>query len=321
MTFNFGSELLDVMFALSFIFFLLSLIVSAGTEAISWFLQQRAKNLEDGLKTLLADENGETQLSQDVLGHPLVKGMRKSRWKGLPQAPLPSYVSPRNFALALLDVIREPGRELGDAIAGLPEPMKRSLVPLANAAGGEVDRFRESVERWYDDAMERVSGWYKRWAQWVTVLFALVVTVGLNVDTLRVTDRLFNDEAVRSAVVAAGENTLEERTREMQSAESADGAGRQGGSESATETEGETSKSANPVAAGKDAEKAVEGLTALKLPIGWDAANEVNVSTLAGWLITILAISLGAPFWFGALGRLANLRAAGGKPEEKRNSE
>jgi len=38
------------------------------------------------------------------------------------------------------------------------------------------------------------------------------------------------------------------------------------------------------------------------------------VTTLAGWALTILAISLGAPFWFDLLGRFSRLRASG-KPE------
>jgi hypothetical protein len=37
-------------------------------------------------------------------------------------------------------------------------------------------------------------------------------------------------------------------------------------------------------------------------------------SAVAGWVLTILAIALGAPFWFDALGRLSRLRASG-KPE------
>ena len=32
---------------------------------------------------------------------------------------------------------------------------------------------------------------------------------------------------------------------------------------------------------------------------------------LGGWLITFLALSLGAPFWFDALGKIAGLRATG----------
>jgi hypothetical protein len=38
------------------------------------------------------------------------------------------------------------------------------------------------------------------------------------------------------------------------------------------------------------------------------------VTTLSGWLLTILAVTLGAPFWFDTLGRLSRLRSSG-KPE------
>jgi hypothetical protein len=36
-----------------------------------------------------------------------------------------------------------------------------------------------------------------------------------------------------------------------------------------------------------------------------------------GWLITILAVSLGAPFWFDTLNRIIAIRSAGRAPEER----
>jgi len=36
---------------------------------------------------------------------------------------------------------------------------------------------------------------------------------------------------------------------------------------------------------------------------------------ILGWLITALAISFGAPFWFDLLNRLVDLRGSGKKPE------
>jgi hypothetical protein len=33
-----------------------------------------------------------------------------------------------------------------------------------------------------------------------------------------------------------------------------------------------------------------------------------------GWIVTAFAISLGAPFWFGLLQNIMNLRAAGTPP-------
>ena len=35
------------------------------------------------------------------------------------------------------------------------------------------------------------------------------------------------------------------------------------------------------------------------------------VERIVGWLVTIAAVSLGAPFWFDLLGKVANLRGAG----------
>ena len=38
-----------------------------------------------------------------------------------------------------------------------------------------------------------------------------------------------------------------------------------------------------------------------------------------GWLVTILAIALGAPFWFDTLNKVMNLRHAGRATDEPRS--
>ena len=78
-------------------------------------------------------------------------------------------------------------------------------------------------------------------------------------------------------------------------------------------------------------------LTHLNLPVGWvraaSAQSEIanrqvvpkDASTLCdtvtfhllGWLITALAATLGAPFWFDTLNRFISIRSAGKAPEEK----
>jgi hypothetical protein len=40
-------------------------------------------------------------------------------------------------------------------------------------------------------------------------------------------------------------------------------------------------------------------------------------SHLAGWILTAIAASLGAPFWFDTLNKFMNVRAAGTSPSEK----
>lgn len=293
MNLDLGSPIVDVAIGLSFVFFLLSVIVSALTEAFAWLFKQRAATLEKGVKGML----GDNKLAQDLLGHGLVQsdvttsaGKRK-----------PSYLSARNFSLALIDLLAEKGEgktEHEDTLAKVESGVKSLDKDCAGEAAeqlrallGESDasslvRFRKSVEDWFDDAMDRVSGWYKRRAQVVACIAALVVAVGLKADAVRIVERLSDEPTVRAAVVA--------------NAEKATGAG-------------------DPKVAGESASDAVKELDSLKLPLLWNKDNDdVDLSVIAGLLLTTIAISLGAPFWFDALGKLAHLRTTGKKPEPEK---
>ena len=48
-------------------------------------------------------------------------------------------------------------------------PFRQSLQALVKNAGGDVSLFRTSVGQWYDDHMDRVSGWYKRHVAMITL--------------------------------------------------------------------------------------------------------------------------------------------------------
>jgi len=52
---------------------------------------------------------------------------------------------------------------------------------------------------------------------------------------------------------------------------------------------------------------------------GYSWTKQIWLERLIGWLLTILAISLGAPFWFDILNKIINIRFAGKSPEEPRN--
>jgi hypothetical protein len=60
----------------------------------------------------------------------------------------------------------------------------------------------------------------------------------------------------------------------------------------------------------------VDSVVKLGVPMGWgdNAMSHGFWLAVPGWLLTIFALSLGAPFWFDALGRLSRIRSSG-KPE------
>ena len=212
---------------------------------------------------------------------------------------------------------------VGDAIDGLPEALRKQLYPLVEEAEGDLKRFRSSVETSFDDSMQRVSGWYKRRAQLIVYIVAALVTVGLNVDTIRVTDRLWDDDALRQSVVGAAIETArgEQGTASSGTTVTASTSTEPPcGVPDASATEGSSGDQAGSLdevdQAVAETKACLDQLEELTLPIGWSAANDdwLNPPTIVGWLITFFALSLGAPFWFDALGRVARLRITGPPP-------
>ena len=309
-----GLPALDVAIGLSFMFLLLSLLASAVQEMLASLFALRAKTLEQGLRNMLADpdapappEGNTRDLVFAIYTHPLIRSLYRD-------TRLPSYIAPRSFALALIDTIApdvaltaDDGtpkadhdiiRETREAIVGLglPAAVSGRLLGLLDDARGDLDAFRFNIEAWFDDTMARVSGWYKRMTQVIIALVAIVVTIALNANALTMGERLWRDPTLRSAVA------------------------QQAGTATGT-TEGATARDRvnNAVAN-------VEDVTKLGVPIGWAQSNpddprHVALSSVSGiargvggWLLTVLALSLGAPFWFDTLSRLSRLRGSG-KPE------
>jgi hypothetical protein len=299
MSLDLGGPALEIAIALAFVFFLLSLISSHVTELIAGLLNLRAKTLRKGLEGVLGDRG----VMERVLSHPLVRtDLQPDRKRD------PSYIAPEAFALALRDTLETPrqGESPEVEVEGRTRPVAESLATQLRVlpSGGAVPEVPE-LAKWFDESMERVGGWYKRKSQLVTIAVAVALVLVLNVSTLRIADQLAAEPKVLTNVVAKAEATAAD--------------------EKAKPNEGESQGKANLRQAGEEAEGAVNDLAALSLPIFWteeknrpDTRDEWLLA-IFGWLITIAAISLGAPFWFDALGKISNLRMAGRKsePEEK----
>ena len=58
-------------------------------------------------------------------------------------------------------------------------------------------------------------------------------------------------------------------------------------------------------------------------PMGWGEREGGWLDWLKkifGWLISTAAVSLGAPFWFDLLGKVANLRGTGGQAQSEKSA-
>jgi hypothetical protein len=323
-----GLPALDTAVGMVFVFFLLSTACSMINESIANVLGWRAKTLEDAIRNLLGDAEvkrgwkewfgrvhkqptegdhvarpeGDTvarvpaDLTSALFDHWRIQALVRNPKSTIRRRRRPSYLPPPAFSLALAEKLAEGAppadgddgatddtvwaqtdaeilARVNSTLNGLPEGQARELLRKAAVnAHGSLDGFRLQVERGFGDAMERASGWYKRKVQVVVVLLAAAIAIGLNVDSVGVATRLWHEGPVRAAVAA-------------QAAQATDAA-----------------------AAGKAAAQVEQ----LQLPVGWGANRPTHVySAIPGWLITIAALSLGAPFWFDLLSRLARLRGSG----------
>ena len=336
------SAVVDTVIGLSFAFFVLSLAASAVAEWIATVLQKRGKYLLRGLQAMLdgTDDAGATRFWTAVraerglaknalrvldgtrpsaadgtpfarlLRHPLIAAQAQRRAGGSVTRP-PSYLAASTVAAAVLDefVGDDPRAMLEGRVAAnaLPEPLSTTLTALARQADGSVTAFASAVEAWYDAQMARVSGYYKRWIKrWILVIAAVLVLV-MHIDAISLAGTLWRDPEVRRP-------SSRSRPAKQRGAPATPQKNDQQAYIACLNTEAAGLRSAG-LSVGPPAGCAVTDLGACLLPrrdTPYTAPDVVAV--IAGLLLSVLAASLGAPFWFQVLTRLASLRNTGDKP-------
>ncbi len=310
----FGFPILEVAIGLCFVYLLLSLICSSVNETLAAMTQRRGKMLEDAISNLVGDGG----IKDQIYAHPIIRSLSRK------EKDLPSYIPSPQFALVLMDIVTGKGRPAND-----PAALRQGLAALAAAGKSDQGQSKydhlqgalsavltdsqthlktdqQRIQAWYDDAMDRVSGWYKRrTARWIWVL-ALVITLFANADTVRITKVLWTNQAVRNAVVDSAKARAQ-APEPMPLVEYPD-----------PDKPQASSPASAPDALTPD-ERALLG----QLMVGWreDLAELKKADATAtaswwglhllGWFLTIVALSLGAPFWFEMLNKFINFRNSG----------
>lgn len=297
-----SSQTIDVIVGLATVFLTVSLICSAINETLAAIFSLRARTLKGALNSLLG-----VALAQAVVNHPSVPAAPSRSGKQ------PSYIEPALFAVALLDEITRPVvlpahgapafARVDAAVNGpTPNPMltaqagvQRSLSAFVASADGDYKRVVMQISTWFDGYMDRVGGAYKRRTQWLLVIFAIVVVVTLNIDALRIFQQLSAQPAFAASVAAHADRLIKKAEPDQVG--------------QPTPTLGQLMSSLS------------SDIATMPFPVGWPDFHFKSLwisfwqwQKIVGLLITAIAASLGAPFWFDALSRLASLRSGGAKP-------
>jgi hypothetical protein len=203
----FGSTVLEVAVGLTFCYATVALVVSTVQEALASLFRMRARTLFDGVKRMLNDPQF-TALAKDLYGHALVNAQADPRATDpRAMAGKPSYIEPADFALALIDSIQSiPGdfEQLGRDIDALPDiALRRALQGFHQRAQGDIEAMQAAIAVWFDSAMERVSGSYKRRSMAVSLLLSLLLAVLFNIDSIHLFRSLWLHPALAAHLSAA----------------------------------------------------------------------------------------------------------------------
>lgn len=196
----------------------------------------------------------------------------------------------------------------------LPKQVQDSLSALASRAQmkaakteDELQQFQKEIETWFDSSMERASGVYKRNAKGVAFVIGFLIAFVANADTFHIVNRLSKDSALRNAIV---------------------------------ENAGKTVVNCPPSASPEQQNSQLDcirqdvnhSLAGVSLPLGRSEENIKQqeeesahwqiygfsfgwLRRFFGWIVSGIAMSMGAPFWFDLLGKIINVRNSGKKPE------
>jgi hypothetical protein len=308
----FGSTVLEIGIGLIFVYLVLGLLCTSINEYISQALNLRAENLYESIHGLFNGPDGH-RLAEDIFDHPMICSLSKESLRlgkgGLDTiTKKPSYIPASAFSLAVSELLgfHEP---IGDdknvdltvpfqpgKLPYSPEVMQ-VLLPLVNSANNNLDQARKNIEKWYDDAMQRATGWYKRKAQIMTFLVAFCVVCISNADTLMIFDRLWANPVQRAQIAATAAGVAKsDQPADYQQLSAA-------GQDAALGLLGWADEKKNP----NDPRRMPHGSE-------W-------ISKILGLLITAFAASLGAPFWFDMLSKVSNIRAAGAPPTDKAKAQ
>jgi hypothetical protein len=295
-------DLIKLLVGLLFPYLVLSLICMLIVEFFVRATRLRAKLLWRSIDVMLADPPHKA-LTSDFYGSPLIVALRHGGF-GSP----PSYISSYLFASALVDVVKRKS-ETEDTSAAFTkigsQPLARAIFALT-PKNASPEAIFESIQLWYNEVMERTSGWYQEKVQSIVILSAFVLAVGFNIDTVLLSDYLTRGAVLREVFVARAAKEIQ--TPPADSAQ-------------------------QPLASNRAKTLAEEWyeLQPFGLPIGWNRQvgwnhqvrgtpswpkEETILMKVIGLVLTACAIILGAPVWFDVLTRFVNVRTSGRAPEE-----
>ncbi|OYT12309.1 MAG: hypothetical protein B6I19_09990 [Bacteroidetes bacterium 4572_114] len=294
----FNSTAIEVVIGLVFVYILYSLLVTIVTELISSLINERGRVLKKGLQRML-DDDGEAILSNEFLQRPEIKYLSsKNR--------LPSYINAPTFSKAMINIFRK-ANDANNAFGDYMEKLKTEkegsdtkeiIYNIMVEANGNIEKLKTLLDSWYNETMDRVTGWYKRKIQLITFIIGLLIAFSLNVDTIAIAKKLTRESDTRLEMVKLATGYAKEANAD-------------------TATTARVNTEVKQIIDDIRDQESIISISASSL----DPRTSAFWLYVLGCLITAIALSLGAPFWFDVMNKIVKLRGSGVQEKTDKKEE
>jgi hypothetical protein len=293
-------DILETIIGMVVYFLLMSLVATAIVEAISNIRRSRGKVLWQVVQTCVG---GEDEMVSKIYEHPLIRSLYDPDRTKNNKIRYPSEIPPDSFSRAFLEcTIGCPLEEAGDLgsifyfksanQSTFPQALK-VIRPLVLAAKGEPAATLALIEEMFAKTNERAAGWYKSKVSIYLFLVGLALSVVTNGDASRVFSRLTDSPALRESMLEVVKN--------IDSLDPSSGKKNEDLKEQRFEL-------VQQISGGWSGDPIFQEGCKPVITISKQTFCSLWIQKFFGLLLTAIAVSLGAPFWYKTLENLLQLR-------------
>lgn len=347
----FSSPVIDTVLSIAFIYFIFSVITSFFVEYLTFRRKQRGIFLYQALSKVLQDNGiNKKNFTHRLYEHPMIRSMKESN-EEFPSYISDTMFSQCLIDIVIADqqnttVSQDSNNQFVfhsnntvhpyEAFTNAVQQLKYSDLKIfletfihqsANISAQSstsisIDRsakqyelLQSHIQNWYNSYMDRVSGWYKRKLSKTLLIIGILVATVFNLDSLVIIKRLWVDKQLRETLTKDANTYIANNPKYEELA----------------------NKDPNKLISKIDSIYTKVGL--YNLPIGWGNEQDTiavnkqhsqiiqysdsNIYKKIGWylmkvlgiLLSGIALSFGAPFWFDVMNKITNMRKAGIKPK------
>ena len=317
--------MLEVIIGIIFTYLLLSLFATTLNELLASYFAFRGYFLERTIKQLLIPrdrskgtrpeeqrELADAEIYEEFKNNIVLQQLKQARLPGR-WSDFPDYIEDKVFSKIFVNVLQKKAKvdaaflKANTLVNAIPEGsnLRKLLEELKYKGVDTVEDFAEHVEGMYNVMMDRASGVYKRHIQLITVIIGFGIAAAFNADTFQIYKNLSSNTDARMELVGFAETYMGSPRAQLELQQGKNF--QQLNDQVATLLQEDINKVKNPLGLGWGHDD-IEGEEFEIGVWGW-------VQRVLGWLITAIAITLGAPFWFDILRKIMMVRSPSTVPQ------